>query len=89
MAYHNIIGILMNYSETYVAVLSFCIFDPPIFLQSLDRLLVQRVSSNIGKQLTTTTGLSQAAQMITNLEHFEVACSVLERSLTSLRYVSG
>jgi len=52
---------------------------------SLDRLLVQRVSSNIGKQLTTTTGLSQAAQMITNLEHFEVACSVLERSLTSLR----
>ena len=32
-----------------------------------------------------TSTLSQVAQIITNLEHFEVACAELERSLTALR----
>ena len=30
--------------------------------------------------------LSQIAQIVTNLEHFQIACTELQRSLTSLRY---
>lgn len=35
----------------------------------------------------STSTLTQVAQIITNLEHFEIACVELERSLTSLRFV--
>jgi exocyst complex component 6 len=34
-----------------------------------------------------TSTLSQVAQIITNLEHFEVACAELEQSVTAFRYV--
>ena len=53
--------------------------------KSLDRLLINHVSAPIKTKLSTTTTLSQIAQIITNLEHFEVACAELEKSLTSLR----
>ena len=59
---------------------------PPFFLaKSLDRLLMNHVSIPIRNRLTSTSTLSQIAQCITNLEHFEVACGELEKSLTSLR----
>ena len=35
-----------------------------------------------------TSTLSQVAQIITNLEHFEIACAELERSLKALRYAA-
>ncbi|TDL29539.1 exocyst complex component, sec15 subunit [Rickenella mellea] len=53
--------------------------------KSLDALLVHHVSESIEKRLSGTTTLSQIAQIVTNLEHFDQACSELERSLTSLR----
>jgi exocyst complex component 6 len=57
--------------------------------KSLDRLLVDYVSAPIRARLAATGTLSQIAQVITNLEHFEVACGELEKSLTSLRCVLG
>ncbi|THH11729.1 hypothetical protein EW145_g467 [Phellinidium pouzarii] len=53
--------------------------------RSLDRLLVDHVSLPIRHRLSGISTLSQIAQIITNLEHFEIACSELEKSLTSLR----
>lgn len=53
--------------------------------QSLDRLLSNNISESIGKCIHSTSTLTQAAQIVSNVEHFEVACSELERSLTSLR----
>ncbi|KAI0048060.1 exocyst complex component sec15 subunit [Auriscalpium vulgare] len=53
--------------------------------KSLDAILSNHVSESYGERLSKTSTLSQLAQMITNLEHFEVACAELERSLTSLR----
>ncbi|THH16451.1 hypothetical protein EW146_g4203 [Bondarzewia mesenterica] len=53
--------------------------------KSLDVILSNHVSNSIGDRLAKTSTLSQVAQIVTNLEHFEVACSELERSLTSLR----
>lgn len=55
--------------------------------KSLDTILSNHVSDSIGDRLAKTSTLSQVAQIVTNLEHFEVACSELERSLTSLRSV--
>ena len=55
--------------------------------KSLDNLLINHVSLPIKNRLSTTSTLSQIAQVITNLEHFEVACVELEKSLTSLRFV--
>jgi exocyst complex component 6 len=55
--------------------------------QSLDSLLAKHVSERIGQRLAGTSTLSQIAQVVTNLEHFQVACTELERSLTSLRFV--
>ncbi|KAH8830374.1 rsec15 [Flagelloscypha sp. PMI_526] len=52
---------------------------------SLDNLLKTHISEAINKRLTTTSNLLQLAPIVTNLEHFEVGCSELERSLTSLR----
>ncbi|THV08361.1 rsec15, partial [Dendrothele bispora CBS 962.96] len=53
--------------------------------QSLDSLLITHISETVGKRLASTTTLSQIAQIVTNLEHFQVACTELERSLTNLR----
>jgi exocyst complex component 6 len=53
--------------------------------QSLDTILSNYVSDGYGGNLTRTSTLSQVAQIITNLEHFEIACAELERSLTALR----
>ncbi|KAJ8584776.1 exocyst complex subunit Sec15-like protein [Rhizopogon salebrosus TDB-379] len=53
--------------------------------KSLDNLLSNHITESIGKCLNSTSTLTQAAQIVSNLEHFEVACSELERSLTSLR----
>lgn len=58
-----------------------------MFLQSLDNLLTGHISEAIGRRLAGTSTLSQIAQIVTNLEHFQVACTELERSLTNLRYI--
>jgi len=54
----------------------------------LDNLLIKHISESIGQRLAGTSTLSQIAQIVTNLEHFQIACTELERSLTSLRFVS-
>lgn len=53
--------------------------------QSLDKLLSNHISESICKCINSTSTLTQIAQIVSNLEHFEVACSELERSLTNLR----
>ncbi|KAH9998257.1 exocyst complex component sec15 subunit [Russula vinacea] len=53
--------------------------------KSLDTILSNYVSDSYWGNLTKTSTLSQVAQIITNLEHFEVATAELERSLTALR----
>ncbi|KAF8897720.1 exocyst complex component, sec15 subunit [Infundibulicybe gibba] len=52
---------------------------------SLDNLLIKHISETIGQRLAGTSTLSQIAQIVTNLEHFQVACLELGRSLTNLR----
>jgi exocyst complex component 6 len=56
-----------------------------MFHQSLDRLLSQNVSESMGRQLTKTSTFTQVAQIVTNLEYFQVACVELERTLTATR----
>lgn len=58
------------------------------FLQSLDSLLKKSIGETILQRLATTQNPTQIAQIIANLEHFQVVCSELERSLTNLRYVT-
>ncbi|KAH9931767.1 rsec15 [Amylocystis lapponica] len=53
--------------------------------KSLDNILSTYISESITKRAQGTSNLSQIAQIITNLEHFEVACAELERSLTNIR----
>lgn len=53
--------------------------------KSLDKLLINHVSLPIRAKLASTTTLSQIAQIITILEHFESVCMELEKLLTSLR----
>ncbi|KAF9821285.1 hypothetical protein IEO21_00893 [Rhodonia placenta] len=53
--------------------------------KSLDTILATFISENIARRAQNTSNLSQIAQIITNLEHFQVACSELERSLTNIR----
>ncbi|KAI0277345.1 exocyst complex component sec15 subunit [Russula aff. rugulosa BPL654] len=53
--------------------------------KSLDTILSNYVSDSYRDNLAKTSTLSQVAQIITNLEHFEVASAELERSLTALR----
>lgn len=55
------------------------------FSQSLDSLLEKSVGQSIGQRLASTQNPTQIAQIITNLEHFQVACGELGRSLTNLR----
>ena len=54
-------------------------------LQSLDSLLGKYISESIAKRAEATSNLSQIAQIVSNLEHFQVACVDLERSLTNIR----
>ncbi|KAH9482752.1 Exocyst complex component 6 [Psilocybe cubensis] len=53
--------------------------------KSLDSLLKKSIGETILQRLATTQNPAQIAQIIANLEHFQVACSELERSLTNLR----
>ncbi|KZT13017.1 rsec15 [Laetiporus sulphureus 93-53] len=53
--------------------------------KSLDVILSKYISENIAKRTQNTSNLSQIAQIIINLEHLEVACAELERSLTLIR----
>ncbi|KAJ7590888.1 rsec15 [Mycena floridula] len=53
--------------------------------KSLDSLLIKHISETIGQRLAGTSTLFQIAQIVTNVEHFQVSCTELERSLTSLR----
>ncbi|KAF9006559.1 exocyst complex component, sec15 subunit [Cyathus striatus] len=55
--------------------------------KSLDNLLGQHISESIGKRLAGTSTLTQIAQIITNLEHFQVACGAVEQSITEFRGV--
>jgi len=51
----------------------------------LDTVLSNYISDGYGGNLMRISTLSQVAQIMTNLEHFEIACSELERSLTALQ----
>ncbi|TCD69836.1 hypothetical protein EIP91_005913 [Steccherinum ochraceum] len=53
--------------------------------KSLDNLLSDYISKSIAQKAETTSNLSQIAQIVTNLEHLDVACGELERSLTNIR----
>ncbi|KAF7332249.1 Rsec15 protein [Mycena kentingensis (nom. inval.)] len=53
--------------------------------KSLDNLLINHISKTIGQRLGVLSTLTQIAQIVTNLEHFQVTCSELQRSLTNLR----
>lgn len=81
--HRNIDELLSKVSFTRVC--HFC--QLTIFLQSLDNLLTDHISKAIGRRLAGTSTLTQIAQIVTNLEHFQVACTELERSLTNLRSV--
>ncbi|KIP10689.1 hypothetical protein PHLGIDRAFT_494456 [Phlebiopsis gigantea 11061_1 CR5-6] len=52
--------------------------------KSLEELVTKRILDNMARRAEATSNLSQIAQIVTNLEHFEVACSELERSLTNI-----
>ncbi|KAG6915658.1 hypothetical protein DXG01_010528 [Tephrocybe rancida] len=54
-----------------------------VFVADSDKTQIKH--EPVGKRLAGTSTLSQIAQIVTNLEYFQVACSELERSLTSLR----
>ena len=54
-------------------------------IKSLDNLLINHISATMSQRIAGTPNLSQLAQIVANVEHFQVACSELERSLTSLR----
>lgn len=53
--------------------------------KSLDNLFIKSICETIIQRLATTTTVPQIAQLVTNIEHFQVACQELERALTSLR----
>ncbi|EPQ59901.1 hypothetical protein GLOTRDRAFT_33192 [Gloeophyllum trabeum ATCC 11539] len=53
--------------------------------KALDNLLSAHISDNIARRLATTSTLTQIAQMVTNLEHFQVACTEIEATITSMR----
>lgn len=56
-----------------------------ILTQSLDDLLIQQISINIRDTVEQSTNLSQIAQIIVNIEHFQLACSELEKWLSESR----
>ena len=56
-----------------------------LWLQAIDKLLSRHVSDNLSVRLGGSRNMSQIAQLITNVEYFEVACTVLEDQLMKLR----
>ncbi|KAL4399832.1 Rab GTPase-binding exocyst subunit S15 [Malassezia pachydermatis] len=56
-----------------------------ILTQSLDELLVQQISVNIRETVEQSHNLSQIAQIIVNIEHFQLACKELEAWLSDSR----
>ncbi|WFD25756.1 Rab GTPase-binding exocyst subunit S15 [Malassezia nana] len=56
-----------------------------ILTQSIDELLVQQISVNIRETVEQSNNLSQIAQIIVNIEHFQLACKELEAWLTDSR----
>ncbi|KAF8631569.1 hypothetical protein AX15_002320 [Amanita polypyramis BW_CC] len=58
-----------------------------LLCKSLDNFLAKHVSETIGHRLAGTSTLSQIAQIVTNLEHFQIACPELEHTLNNLRFV--
>ena len=59
----------------------------PRCTESLDRLFIGYISEPVGKRLAGTSTLSQIAQIVSNLEHFQGACTELEKSFPNFRYV--
>ncbi|KAI0700779.1 rsec15 [Cytidiella melzeri] len=53
--------------------------------KSLEGLLSNYISESLARRAEATSNLSQIVQIVSNLEHFEVACTELERSLTNIR----
>lgn len=53
--------------------------------KALNVILCDSISKSIGQQAERTSNLSQIAQIVSNIEHFEIACGELERSLTNIR----
>ncbi|KAK2466101.1 hypothetical protein APHAL10511_001743 [Amanita phalloides] len=58
-----------------------------LLCKSLDSFLANHVSEMIGQRLAHTSTLSQIAQIVMNLEHFQIACLELEHTLNNLRFV--
>ncbi|WFD05365.1 Rab GTPase-binding exocyst subunit S15 [Malassezia vespertilionis] len=56
-----------------------------ILKQSLDELLVEQISVNIRTTVEQSHNLSQIAQIIVNVEHFQLACRELEVWLANSR----
>ncbi|CED85244.1 Exocyst complex, subunit SEC15 [Phaffia rhodozyma] len=52
---------------------------------SIDRILTNHVSESIAKKLEGTNNFSLIAQIVINLEHFELACEELNVVLSNLR----
>ncbi|KAF9649350.1 exocyst complex component sec15 subunit [Thelephora ganbajun] len=55
--------------------------------KSLDTLLSAHISGNIAQRANSVSNLSELAQIAKNIEHFEVCCAELARSLTNIRAV--
>ncbi|KAG8948108.1 hypothetical protein FRC04_010020 [Tulasnella sp. 424] len=53
--------------------------------KALDHLLTKHVVDNMAARLATARNISQIAQLLSNIEHFQVACTVLEEQLMKLR----
>ncbi|EPT03610.1 exocyst complex component sec15 subunit [Fomitopsis schrenkii] len=53
--------------------------------KTLDNILANFIGSNIAKRAQSTSNLSQIVQIVANIEHLEIACVELERSLTLIR----
>ncbi|WFC98728.1 Rab GTPase-binding exocyst subunit S15 [Malassezia yamatoensis] len=56
-----------------------------ILKRSLDDLFVQQISTHIRATVEQSHNLSQIAQIIVNVEHFQLACAELEVWLANLR----
>ena len=56
-----------------------------VLRQSLNTLLADYISKSMAQRAEATSNLTQIAQIVTNLEHLQVACVELERALTNIR----
>ena len=73
------------YGLVHCSSLSKHLIYSPTVTQALDGLLTHHVSERIAARLPATATLFQVAQIVTNVEHFLVACAELEEQLTKLR----